>query len=147
LGNTKSFKNREKLLGITSALEDYNLPINEEFFLDIGEAFDEKIEQLISKTERPTAIICQWDLIAIKLIKLLYERGIRVPKDISVIGSGNSEMSALSIPALTTMDLNIEYSCETAVELLIKRINHPYKPYENITINSTLIERDSVCTL
>ncbi|WP_139904720.1 LacI family DNA-binding transcriptional regulator [Clostridium thermarum] len=147
LGNTKSFKNREKLLGITSALEDYNLSINEEFFLDIEDAFEERLDRLIYYNERPTAIICQWDLVAIKLIKFLYERGISVPKDISVIGSGNSEMSAISIPALTTLDFHIEYSCEAAVELLIKRINHPYKPYENITINGTIVERDSVASL
>ena len=147
IGGTMSFKNREKLLGITTALEDYNLPVNEDFFVHTGEAFDETIEYLMSKSNRPTALICQWDLLAIKLIKFLYERGIKVPQDVSVIGSGNTEMSSLSIPALTTMDLNIQYSCETAVALLLKRINDPWKPYENITINSTLIERDSVSSL
>ena len=74
----------------------------------------------------------------------MYEKGIKVPEDISVIGSGNTEMSSLSIPALTTLELNIEYSCEVAVELLLKRINKPDKPYENITINSILVERESV---
>lgn len=144
IGNIKSFKSKEKLMGITTALEDYRVPINEDFFMDVEENSNGKILEMLSCEEKPTAIICQWDFIAIKLIKLLYERGIKVPEDISVIGSGNSEMSTLSIPALTTMDLNIEYSCETAVSLLLKRINNPSKPYENITINSSLIERDSV---
>ena len=61
-----------------------------------------------------------------------------------MIGSGNTEISSLTIPALTTLELNIDYSCETAVELLLKRINNPDKPYENIAINSQLIERESV---
>lgn len=147
IGNTKTFKNREKLLGITTALEDNNLPVREEFFLDIEEAFDKKIDELLSASDCPSAIICQWDLLAIRLIKYLYERGVKVPEHISIIGSGNSEMSALSIPALTTLDLNIQYSCETAVALLLKRINDPWKPFENITINSTLVERDSVSRL
>lgn len=147
VGNTGVFKSKEKLIGITAALEDHNLPVRNDFLLDIVDEFDEKILELLNKPERPTAIICQWDVTAIKLIKLLDKMGFRVPEDISIIGSGNSEISQLSMPALTTLDLNIMYACETAVALLFKRINFPNKPSENITINSHLIERDSVKTL
>lgn len=143
LGNSSVYKNKEKVLGITSALEDYELKVKNEFFI-YEENFEEKVLDLINSKDRPTAIICQWDYTAIKLIKFLYDNGIKVPDDISVIGSGNTEMSLVSIPALTTLELNIEYACETAVALLLKRIRKPQKPYENITINSVLIERDSV---
>jgi DNA-binding LacI/PurR family transcriptional regulator len=143
LGNSSVYKNKEKVLGITSALEDYELPIKDEFFI-YEENFEEKMINLINNKNRPTAIVCQWDYTAIKFIKFLYEKGIKVPEDISVIGSGNTEMSSLSIPALTTLELNIDYACEVAVSLLFKRIRNPEKPYENITINSVLVERDSV---
>ncbi|GKX67377.1 LacI family DNA-binding transcriptional regulator [Inconstantimicrobium mannanitabidum] len=143
IGGCSVYKNKEKVLGITSALEDYNLPIRDEFFI-YEENFEERVAKLISSNNGPTAIICQWDYTAIKLIKCLHEKGIKVPEDISIVGSGNTEISSLSIPALTTLELNIDYACEMAVELLLKRINKPDKPYENITINSILIERDSV---
>lgn len=143
LGNSSIYKNKEKVLGITSALEDYQLLVRPEFFI-YEENFEEKIIELINRKDAPTAIICQWDYTAIKLIKFLYEKGIKVPEDISIIGSGNTEISSLFIPALTTLELNIDYACESAVELLLKRINKPDKPYENITINSTLVERDSI---
>lgn len=143
LGSSIVYKNKEKVLGITSALEDYKLPIRDEFFI-YEENFEERVTELVNRKDGPTAIICQWDYTAIKLIKLLYEKGIKVPEDISVIGSGNTEMSSLCIPALTTLELNIEYACESAAALLLKRINNPHKPYENITINSVLVERDSV---
>ncbi len=147
IGQTSIFKNKEKLMGITTALEDYSLPVESDFFIDINEDFNERVEELLSNKKIPTAIICQWDHMAIKLIKLLYEKNIKIPEDLSIIGSGNTEMSNYSIPSLTTMDLNIEYSCEVAVALLMKRINNPSKPYENISINSNLIERDSVKNL
>jgi LacI family transcriptional regulator len=143
LGNSSVYKNKEKVLGITSALEDYKLPIRDELFI-YEENFEEKIIKLIGSKDAPTAIVCQWDYTAIKLIKFLYENGIKVPDDISIVGSGNTEMSSLSIPALTTLELNIDYSCQVAVSLLLKRISNPHKPYENITINSILVERDSV---
>ncbi|WP_242851451.1 substrate-binding domain-containing protein [Clostridium sp. DMHC 10] len=91
--------------------------------------------------------MCQGDLIALKIIKLLHENNFKVPEDISIIGIGNQEISSLSIPALTTIDINIEHSCYTVVDLLIKRINNPQKPYESITTNGFLIERDSVKNL
>ena len=143
LGSSSIYKNKEKVLGITSALEDYQLLIKDEFFI-YEENFEEKITKLINRKDGPTAIICQWDYTAIKLIKFLYENGIKVPEDISIIGSGNTEISSLFIPALTTLELNIDYACESAIALLLKRISKPDKPYENITINSILIERDSI---
>lgn len=142
------FRNKEKVIGIITALEDFEIPVNKENFIYVEEDFDNnfevKVMELIKKEHSPTAIICQWDFIAVKLINLLHKKGISVPDDISVVGSGNTEMSALANPSLTTLDLNIEYSCEMAVELLLRRINNPCKPVENININSDLIERESV---
>lgn len=144
IGSRNAYKNQEKVLGIAAALENYGLPVKNEFFIYADENYEDKVTELLRSKERPTALICQWDFLAVKLIKILYDKGIQVPEDLSVIGSGNTEMSSLCIPALTTLDFNIEYSCETAIDLLIKRINNPDKPNENILINSKLIVRDSV---
>jgi len=142
------FRNKEKVLGITSALEDYEIPIRKELFTyfeeNSQEDFETSVMNLLKSKHKPSAIICQGDFIAVKLINLLYKKGIKVPEEISVISSGNTEMASLTLPALTSLDLNIEYSCEIAVELLLKRINNPGKPCESITINSDLIERQSV---
>ena len=142
------FRNKEKVLGITSALEDYEIPMIPEFFTYIEENFEENFEasvmNLLSSIRKPTAIICQGDFIAVKLVNFLYKKGIKVPEDISIISSGNTEMASMTIPAITTLDLNIEYSCRIAVELLLKRISNPDKPCESITINSTLVIRESV---
>jgi len=144
LGSSLVFKNQEKVLGITTALEAYGLPVRPELFVYTGEDFEKGVAELLKHLGSFGAIICQYDYTAMKLIKELHRLGINVPEDISVIGSGNTELSSLTIPSLTTLDLNIEYSCEEAVDLLVKRIKRPNKPYENITINSFLVERDSV---
>ncbi|MDQ7095342.1 LacI family DNA-binding transcriptional regulator [Desulfosporosinus sp. PR] len=146
IGGSSVYANKEKVLGIELALEDHALPVRDDFFIYAEGSFEEKVSELIhdSKGKGPTALICQWDYTAIKLIKYLYEKGIRVPEDLSVIGSGNTEMASLSIPALTTLELHIDQACESAVELLFKRIEEPDKPYETVRINSTLVERDSV---
>lgn len=144
IGSGTAYINKEKVLGIELALEEHDLPVRTDFFIEPEGSFEEKINALIYNGEGPTAYICQWDYTAIKLIKYLHEKGIRVPEDLSVIGGGNTEMASLCIPALTTLELHIDFACECAIELLLKRIDDPAKPYEAIRINSTLIERDSV---
>jgi len=146
-GNTRSYVGKEKLLGIISNLEEHGLPVENNFFICADEGFEEEIYQLTCKEKSPTAIICQWDFTAIKLIQYLHDKGVNVPNDISIVGGGNTEISSLSIPALTTLELHIDYACETAVGLLLKRLSSPDKPAEQIQINSTLIERDSVKVL
>lgn len=143
LSDTRSYKNREKSLGITTALESYGLEVNNAYFI-YEQDFSESIDGVVNSKHPPTAIICEWDYIAIKLLKYFYKKGIRVPEDISIVSSGNSDMSEFSIPALTTLEMNIPYSCEVAVSLILNRIANPHKPYENIMINSSLVERDSV---
>lgn len=141
--NSSLFRNKEIRLGVSTALEDFQLLIHKDYFLDLN-GYHEKLSMLTHAKTAPTAIVCDDDFTALELIKLLYENNIKVPDDISIIGCGNTEMAALAIPALTTLDLNIEYTCEVAVATLLKRILHPDKPYENIAILSKLVERDSV---
>lgn len=144
VGNANEYVSKEKILGISSALEDHNLRVDHGFFVYGNDNAEQKIFELIQSGEGPTAVICQWDYTAIKLIQYLFENGIHVPDDISIAGSGNTEMSSLCIPALTTMDLHIDYACKSSVSLLRRRLSKPDKPTENILINSSIVERDSV---
>ncbi|WMJ89005.1 LacI family DNA-binding transcriptional regulator [Anaerocolumna sp. MB42-C2] len=143
LGNNKGYVSREKVLGISLALENHNLEIWEEYYFYSEENYGELLD-MIRQNNGPTAIICQWDYTALKLIKYLHDNGVKVPEDISVMGYGNTEMSALCIPALTTMEIHIDYACQSTVGLLLKRFGISDKPCENIMIHSTLVERDSV---
>lgn len=145
VGNLSTYICGEKLLGMKTAMNKRNIPINTDFFMDIkSNDLDKTLLKILGQKNRPTALMCQGDLTALKIIKLLHENNFKVPEDVSIIGIGNHEISSISIPALTTIDTNIEYSCSSVVDLLIKRINNPQKPYENITINGFLVERDSV---
>jgi Transcriptional regulators len=143
IGNTKLYRNKERFLGLSIALEDYNLPVGKDAFLNLAD-YSNRLGGMITDKCLPTAIICDSDFTALEIIKLLYNHGLKVPDDISIIGSGNSEVAALSIPALTTLDFFVEYSCEVVVSTLLKRINQPDKPLESIAILSQFIERDSV---
>lgn len=144
IGDLGAYRNKEKKTGITSALEEHGLPVDESLFWERAEAVDGRLSGPITEGLLPTAIICDHDHTAVELIRGLRERGLNVPEDVSILSSGNTEVSAYSLPALTTMDLNIEYSCHTVVATLLKRVADPLKPAENIAVLSTLVERESV---
>lgn len=147
IGNKEFYRNREKILGISLALEEYGLPVLEELFVDIEGDYRGRLHQLIQENKLPTAFICDHDFSALEAIKFFHENRIRVPEDLSVMGSGNTESSRLSIPSLTTMDLQIEYACEAVVATLLKRIAKPDKPGENVAVLTRLVERESVSPL
>lgn len=144
LGSGNGYASRNKALGVKMALEEYGLAADEKQFCFSEEEFRQNILEPVKAGAGPTAFVCLWDYNAVKLIRLLHENGVEVPRDVSVIGQGNTELSALCIPALTTLELHIDYACTAAVQLIRKRIADPFKPVETVLIGTTPVERDSV---
>ena len=53
--------------------------------------------------ERPTAIVAYNDLVALGVVARLADRGVAVPRDVSVIGFDDIQMAAMASPPLTTV--------------------------------------------
>lgn len=101
------------------------------------------INYIDSKKEMPTAFFTANDAIASGVIKGLYERNIKVPKDISIIGFNDTIISQYTNPPLTAIRGHIEYLGEVAVNLMLEKIkgrNYAKK----VIIPSEFILRDSV---
>ncbi len=72
--------------------------------------------------ERPTALVCANDLMAIGALLYCREIGLRVPQDISICGFDNIPLAALIEPALTSVD-QCGYSLgKAACRLLLRMI-------------------------
>lgn len=52
---------------------------------------------------RPTAVLCSNDLTAIGAMGAIHESGLEIPRDISVVGFDDIQLSAYTQPALTTV--------------------------------------------
>jgi DNA-binding LacI/PurR family transcriptional regulator len=59
--------------------------------------------KLLRKPERPTAIICATDLIALGALGAAHREGVKVPDQISVTGFDNAPSSPFLVPPLTTL--------------------------------------------
>jgi DNA-binding LacI/PurR family transcriptional regulator len=72
--------------------------------------------------ERPTAVFCDDDIIAAGLYLATRERGLRVPRDVSVIGFDDMDFARVLDPALTTVALDAELLGARGFELLEGRM-------------------------
>jgi DNA-binding LacI/PurR family transcriptional regulator len=68
--------------------------------------------------ERPTGVFCDDDLLAAGLYMAARERGLRIPRDLSVVGFDDMDFAPALEPPLTTVALDPEKMGATAFELL-----------------------------
>jgi DNA-binding LacI/PurR family transcriptional regulator len=97
-----------------------------------------------SAGERPTAVITYTHHAAISMLRLLWEAGVNVPRDISVATFSNSYPVAEMIPPLTVMALPTEDMGRTAAEMVLEQINTGgAAPPRRVGLQETLIVRKS----
>jgi DNA-binding LacI/PurR family transcriptional regulator len=65
----------------------------------------EAMQRILASGARPTAVLASNDLTAIGAMGAIAEAGLRVPEDISVVGYDDIQLSAFTMPPLTTVSL------------------------------------------
>ena len=82
--------------------------------------------------DRPGAVFCDNDEMAIGLIQGLVQNGLSVPGDISVVGFDNIESSAYALPPLTTVSQKRARLGHRAAELLLSEIRDGPSPVDEV---------------
>ena len=90
-----------------------------------------------------TAIVAGNDLTAIGTLHCLYDRGVRVPADVSVVGFDNISFAQYTQPALTTVAVPREEIGRLAFRALWDMISHPELPGKEYGVETNLIVRHS----
>ncbi len=98
----------------------------------------------ISQKERPTAIFAVNDMTAFGIIQHLFEKGMDIPGDVSVIGFDNIEMSSMINPPLTTVNQPSFETGRLAGKLLLDSLEGKERGEVSITLEPSLVVRKSV---
>lgn len=103
-----------------------------------------KILMALPDRERPTALFCGSDEIALGALAALKDLGIRVPDQVSVVGFDNIAESGYTDPPLTTVNQPLRQIGERAAEILIGAVTGGDKQTRQEVIATNLVERSSV---
>jgi len=152
-GGTLGVSDTERLNGYKDALQRAGLPLDESLIafleketaspVDSREALFEQTVSYLTRSDAPTAVFARSDMVAIKMLHVCNQKGIRVPEDLAIVGFDDIMASAFVTPSLTTVHQPAEEMGRRAAELMFQRINgtSSCRTYERIL--GRLVVRDS----
>ena len=137
-----------RLNGYRAELEAHGLPFREDWNLqpmkDNGSAAADAFRAFWEAGNRPDAIVTANGQSAAGAMAFLYEKGVRIPDDVSIIAYEDSSMCGYAAPALTAVNVRKEEMGSRAAKCLMERILNPEKQTEMIRIEPYMVRRSSV---
>lgn len=134
----------ERFFAYEDALEEFDRSLvyfGDDFSLQTG---IRAADYFVSLTNMPDAIYAGNDMVAIGLINRFKELGVRVPKDIAIVGIDNVLWGSITTPKLSSVSIMSTEVAKVATELLLQRIQEQKRGlYERVQFEPRLIVRES----
>jgi len=100
-------------------------------------------KNLLAQAERPTAIVCANDAMAIGAMACCRQHGLRVGADVAIIGYGNSDASRYCDPPLSTVEHKVAENGRHLGQLLLAQLNNQKPPFDQYLEPVDIIARQS----
>ncbi len=146
-GPSKRSTGSERLLGYLAALADAGIRAATEliregdFKQDSGHRL---AHELLGIAPRPTALFCTNNLMTVGALHALRELGLRIPRDLSLVGYDDMEWWTLTQPPLTTVGQPVYALGREAMRLLLERIgSRTGRRPRHVVLKPELIARES----
>lgn len=135
----------ERLLGYRQAITGANILFSTELVAPgdgKAEGGAKAMAELLALREPPTAVFCYNDMSALGAMRVIHERGLDVPADISVVGFDDLSITSLTRPLLTTIRQPKQLMGRMAMEILLKLLAGDQGQH-NVKLEGELIVRAS----
>ncbi len=136
----------DRLEGYRRAMKEAGLPYRNDWIMsaEMLQAGGFHATSLVmNQPERPTAFVVIDDVVAFGFIRQIYEIGLRVPEDVSIVGFNNIMLSELSNPPISTVDIGIYHLGYMTVQLLIRKLSGEEIQQPELVLPHRLIVRGS----
>lgn len=134
---------QERTRGFHRGLSEYSLGLRDDWLFQgdfTMESGRRAADVFIARHDRPSAVVCDNDEMALGFVAELQRHGLSVPKDVSVIGFDDIEFSAHANPALTTVRQRRSDIGEGAARLMLDILAGRTPPADTV-MPVELIER------
>lgn len=132
--------------GYKHALEEVGISMKDSYVYNGNFRYESGIEavnQFLSLVERPTAIFCANDEMAVGVIHGIQDQGLQVPDDIEVMGFDNIRLAEMVRPRLTTVVQPMYDIGAVAMRLLTKYMNNEKVDNHIVVLPHRIEERQS----
>ncbi len=103
----------------------------------------ETAREMIRRGNVPSALCIASDTLAVGVLQALNEAGIQIPNQVAVFSINDINVARYVSPPLTTFHIDIPLMCETALDLLRKRVLSGGKITKAVFINGLPVFRKS----
>lgn len=138
----------ERITGYLNCLEDFKIPYDPalvaESYLTIEGGYNGAKKLLAQVNNDLTALVCTNDQMAVGAYQAIYEAGLKVPEDISVVGFDGLTIGKYLAPALTTVYQPVFEIGFSAAKFTVDAIENPFLRIPNKIFPTKLIKRNSV---
>ncbi|CAL8969035.1 MAG: hypothetical protein BGO38_14200 [Cellulomonas sp. 73-145] len=101
------------------------------------------MRRLLDGPDRPDAVFCFSDPLALGALRTLYEAHVSVPDDVAVVGWDDIEDGRFATPSLTTVSPDKKWLARTALDRIARRLSGEDLPGEVLVGPHRLIVRES----
>ena len=136
----------DRLAGYHAVLSRAGLPIDPLLEVEANHLEDKGISaarRLFDLAEPPTAIFAYNDGIAVQVLRAAEERGLRVPRDLSIVGFDDAAIASLITPALTTVNQPTQEMGRTGATLLFQMLQGEAIESPRVVLPTRLVVRAS----
>ena len=152
-GPAYSMHSQERLEGVRRAFSETRLAFSADLVVEAGAHLEGGYEtgrayfEGLSEQERPTAVTCYNDLVALGLLRALSELGLRVPEDVSVIGHDDLKLLEYLPLGLTSVRMPKFEMGRRAAKMLARQMEAQKQlDPEKVYLDAELVHRSSVAS-
>jgi len=137
-----------RLQGYRSAMEEAGLTIDSAWILRIESDHHQAYEAMqtwldLPPGRRPTAVVALTDLMALGVMNAVQERGLRVGRDVAVVGFDDMPLAQYLRPPLTSLRQPLRQVGELVIDMLMRRIRGEPLSEPHVLLPPRLIVRES----
>lgn len=139
---------KHRMEGYRKALEKNRIPVREEYIARTdysrGQA-RQATERLLQLADRPTAIFVASDSMALEVMAVANEAGIKVPEDLSIVGFDDNPSGLYGPVSLTTVKQPLVRMAQESVKELDVLMKSKKKLVKRLFLPTELVIRESCC--
>jgi DNA-binding LacI/PurR family transcriptional regulator len=144
IGFSPARPDMERTRGLTACLESHGLGLTRYDVRAPTLAEGERVcPSVLLRRDKPDAVVCYNDMVAIGFLNAAKSLGISVPDDLSLVGIDNIPYGRVTSPPLTTVDIQSEHQGEEAIRMLLRAIEGTDAPTGHVKVEPRLVMRDS----